>query len=85
MDVLQRLLNILYTKFGGYINYKGYRVLDQHVRIIQGDGVNLHSIKEIVDLVERIGFSADNIIYGSGGALKKNFHSIRFDDFQSNF
>lgn len=73
MDVLQRLLNILYTKFGGYINYKGYRVLDEHVRIIQGDGVNLHSIKEIVDLVERLGFSADNILYGSGGGLLQKF------------
>ncbi len=62
-------MNILYAKFGGTVNKKGFKVLDKHVRIIQGDGVNLKSIKEILDHIEKIGFSADNLVFGSGGKL----------------
>ena len=67
MEVLERLLIILYAKFGGFVNEKGFKVLDKHVRIIQGDGVNMQSIKDIVNLTERLGFAADNLIFGSGG------------------
>ena len=69
LEVLPRLLNILYAKFGGDINEKGYKVLDKHVRLIQGDGVNITSIIEICNLLEREGFSADNIVFGSGGKI----------------
>ena len=69
MEVLSNLFDILYKKFGGTINEKNFKVLDRHVRVIQGDGVNRKSIKQIVDLLEKKGFSADNIIFGSGGKL----------------
>lgn len=71
VEVLERLLNILYEKFGGTVNDKGFKVLDKHVRLIQGDGVNMKLIKDITALIERIGFSADNMVYGSGG--KRHF------------
>ena len=58
---------ILYEKFGGTVNEKGFKVLDKHVRLIQGDGVNMESIKEIVNLIERLGFATDNLVFGSGG------------------
>ncbi len=69
LEVLERLLNILYAKFGGHVNEKGFKVLDKHVRIIQGDGVTLKTIKAIVDLIEQIGFSTDNLAFGSGGKI----------------
>lgn len=69
MEVLERLLKILFEKFGGSTNKKGFKVLDKHVRLIQGDGVNIHSIKAIANLFEKNGFSTDNIIFGSGGKL----------------
>jgi nicotinamide phosphoribosyltransferase len=69
LEVLERLLNILYAKFGGEVNEKGFKVLDKHVRLIQGDGVNLDSIKKIVDQVEKIGFATDNLVFGSGGKI----------------
>ena len=53
------MLDILYEKFGGHVNKKGFKVLEKHVRLIQGDGVNMESIKEILNLLETIGFSAD--------------------------
>ena len=67
MVVLKRLLNILYAKFGGKENEKGFKVLDKHVRLIQGDGVNLKSIQEILHVLEEDKFSADNLVFGSGG------------------
>jgi nicotinamide phosphoribosyltransferase len=67
LEVLPQLLTILYEKFGGHVNEKGFKVLDKHVRIIQGDGVNIKSIEQILQLVEKIGFSADNLVFGSGG------------------
>jgi nicotinamide phosphoribosyltransferase len=67
LEVLPRLLNILYSKFKGYINEKGFKVLNEHIRLIQGDGVNMESIKNIVTLLEENGFSTDNLLFGSGG------------------
>jgi nicotinamide phosphoribosyltransferase len=67
LEVLPELLNILYEKFGGQINGKGFKVLDKHIRIIQGDGVNYKSILDILNIIEKQGFSADNLVFGSGG------------------
>jgi nicotinamide phosphoribosyltransferase len=50
------------------LNQKGYKVLN-HVRVIQGDGVNEESITEILQRVEQLGFSATNLAFGMGGAL----------------
>ena len=66
-EVLERLLDILYRKFGGHVNEKGYKVLDKHVRIIQGDGINIRTIQEILHHIEKLGYSADNLVFGSGG------------------
>jgi len=67
--VVLAVLDILWDKFGGEYNEKGYRVLDSHVRVIQGDGVNFYSIKEILEEMRAKGFSVDNIAFGMGGAL----------------
>jgi len=67
--VVLKVLDILWDKFGGKINAKGYKVLDPHVRVIQGDGVNYESINQILFAVTRHGFSIDNIAFGMGGGL----------------
>lgn len=67
--VLPRILNILWEKFGGTVNTKGYRVLDSHVRVIWGDGINIQSIPEILECVMKEGYSTDNLAMGMGGAL----------------
>ena len=69
LEVLERLLNILYAKFGGYVNEKGFKVLDKHIRLIQGDGVNMKSIKDILHMLEENEFATDNLVFGSGGKL----------------
>ena len=59
---------------------KGYRVLDPHVRLIQGDGMNIDSIARLVDRVIDSGFAIDNIAFGMGGGLLQqvNRDTLRF-------
>lgn len=73
-DVLPKILQILWDRFGGSTNTKGYRVLDSHVRVIWGDGINLVSVQEILDCLKSLGWSADNIAFGMGGALLQQVH-----------
>ena len=65
----ENVLDILWEGFGGTVNDKGYKVLNPKVRIIQGDGVDIKSIDSILYAMQRRGYSADNIAFGSGGAL----------------
>jgi nicotinamide phosphoribosyltransferase len=75
-----RTLKMLWEKFGGSTNSKGYRVLDPHVRVIQGDGMNIESIARLVDRVIAEGFAIDNIAFGMGGGLLQlvNRDTLRF-------
>ena len=67
--VVLRVLEELGRCFPVTINTKGYKVLDPHVRIIQGDGVNRSSIERILEVLKQNRWSADNIAFGMGGAL----------------
>ncbi len=66
--VCRKLVAILGEKFGYTVNTKGYKVLN-NVRLIQGDGVNEHTIRTILGGFQAYGWSADNIAFGMGGAL----------------
>jgi len=66
--VCRKLVQILGDKFGYTTNDKGFRVLN-NVRLIQGDGVNEHTIRCILGSFQAYGWSADNIAFGMGGAL----------------
>ena len=68
VEVNCRLVKILDEKFGSTVNTKGFKVLN-HVRIIQGDGVNELTIRSILGAFMAFGYSADNIAFGMGGAL----------------
>ncbi len=64
-EALERLAN----KFGTTINSKGYKILPNCVRIIQGDGINAQSLKRILNTIMEAGYSADNLTFGMGGGL----------------
>lgn len=68
-EVILRCLDILGKKFGYTTNTKGFKVLDSHVRIIQGDGIDDITINNILLAMYNNKWSADNIAFGSGGAL----------------
>lgn len=67
--VVLKCLKILGDKFGFSINRKGYKVLDAHVRMIQGDGVDYFEIRKILQEMYEDGWSAENIAFGMGGGL----------------
>ena len=50
------------------INGKNYIVL-KNVAVIQGDGINYGTVKDILDAVHSAGFSAQNVAFGMGGGL----------------
>lgn len=66
--VNKELVQILDMKFGSVKNSKGFKVLN-NVRLIQGDGVNELTIRGILGAFMALGYSADNIAFGMGGAL----------------
>jgi nicotinamide phosphoribosyltransferase len=66
--ICRKLIQILGDKFGYTVNAKGFKVLN-NVRLIQGDGVNEHTIRMILGDFTVYGWSADNIAFGMGGAL----------------
>lgn len=67
--VVCKVLEILGRKFGYTENDQGFKVLNPHVRIIQGDGINKQMLDNILFRMQTHGWSADNIAFGSGGAL----------------
>ncbi len=79
VEVVTKVANLLADKFGTTINSKGFKVL-KNVRIIQGDGVNEDSIRDILENLKIQGFSASNIAFGMGGALlqKVNRDTLKF-------
>jgi len=63
------VLESLGKAFGYSTNAKGFKVLPDQVRVIQGDGINYEMLETILYRMEDAGWSADNIAIGCGGAL----------------
>ncbi|MDR7134358.1 nicotinamide phosphoribosyltransferase [Lysobacter niastensis] len=68
VDVVHRCLVLLDEAFGHTVNGKGYKVLN-HVRVIQGDGINPNSIRAILERATSAGYATDNLAFGMGGGL----------------
>jgi nicotinamide phosphoribosyltransferase len=75
-----RTLHRLWELFGGTVNARGFKVLDGHIRLIQGDGMTVESIARLVDRVVASGFAIDNLAFGMGGGLLQhvNRDTLRF-------
>ena len=67
--VLPRLIEHLMARFGFRVNAKGYRVLPDFIRVIQGDGVTLESLPRILEALRLRGLSTENSAFGMGGGL----------------
>jgi nicotinamide phosphoribosyltransferase len=66
--VVAKIALLLETTFGYTTNDKGYKILN-HVRILQGDGITTESIEDILAKLIGYNFSAENVLFGQGGAL----------------
>jgi nicotinamide phosphoribosyltransferase len=69
VQTLLKVFEILFGKFGFAVNSKGFKVLPEQVRVIQGDGIDYDSIKLIYDALVKNKISAENLVLGMGGAL----------------
>lgn len=79
-EVVPEVLEALGEAFGFSVNAKGYKVLDPKVRVIQGDGIDYKMIGLILETMKNLGWSADNLAFGSGGGLlqKVNRDTLKF-------
>lgn len=68
-ETLIEVIKILEECFGSSKNSVGFKVLPSYLRIIQGDGIDLLSINEILQKLSEEGWSAENVLFGCGGAL----------------
>lgn len=59
-------VQVLYNRFGGSVNSKGYIDLDPHVGLIYGDSITLDRCKRICERLIKKGFSTTNVVYGIG-------------------
>ena len=70
--VVPSCMDILGDKFGYTVNDKGFKVLPNYIRLIQGDGISRHTLPGLLDSIMDAGWSLDNIVFGSGGGLLQN-------------
>lgn len=63
------ILEQLWKDFGGHENNKGYRVINDKVRVLYGDGLTRQEINEILEYVANAGFAACNLVFGLGSGL----------------
>lgn len=59
-------VELLWDAFGGTINEKGFKTLNQRVGIIYGDSITLQRAEAILSGLAEKGFTTDNIVFGIG-------------------
>lgn len=64
-----KVIELLMEKFGYTVNSRGYKMLPDYLRVIQGDGINEQSIGEILENLYNKDISTENIAFGMGGEL----------------
>lgn len=79
MVTVPRILELQAATFGYEVNAKGFKKV-KYVGIIQGDGVDHMAIRGLLGKLMVMGYSADNVVFGSGGALlqKVNRDTFKF-------
>jgi len=76
-----KILDSVYKNFGGFVNKKGFKVINQKIGILWGDGLDIEKINEILDALVVNGWSVECVYpYGMGGGLlqKINRDTMRF-------
>lgn len=68
VEVILQALRAGEKIFGADVNSKGYKVL-RGMGVIQGDGINLQTIHDILKAVLAAGYSAQSVAFGMGGGL----------------
>eukprot|EP00127_Corallochytrium_limacisporum_P003440 Clim_evm68s149 gene=Clim_evmTU68s149 len=72
--IVLECLNRLEKYFGSTKNSKGYKELPTYIRVIQGDGIDSDMLEKVLFGLQEAGWSASNVVFGSGGALLQKLH-----------
>lgn len=67
-----KVLELLMDKFGYTENSKGFKLLPDHIRVLQGDGLNKSTLTSLCSAIVCRGYSMDNFVFGMGGGLLQN-------------
>jgi nicotinamide phosphoribosyltransferase len=83
--VVLKVLELLGGPNGGFEPFvtrttTGHKLLPTQIRIIQGDAVDYEMIDKIYSAMDEAGWAAENVGFGSGGALlqKMNRDTLKF-------
>ncbi|MEN0045259.1 MAG: nicotinate phosphoribosyltransferase, partial [Pseudomonadota bacterium] len=71
-DIVCESIRRLMDRFGYRENSKGYLVLPDYIRVIQGDGISPAEIQRILAVMKIHRLSAENVAFGMGGELLQN-------------
>lgn len=79
-ETCKEILKILCTQFKEDVitTSTGHKLLPPYIRVIQGDGVDYESVPKILKSLKSAGFAADNMVFGSGGALLQKLNRDTF-------
>ncbi len=71
-DSLERkgVVRLLDEKFGSTVNKKGYKVLNDKVGLIYGDGMYYERYKRTLHRLQDMGYATSNLVIGVGGILR---------------
>merc|ERR1711904_482134 len=67
--IVVEVMEKLAINFPPTTNDKGFKLLPPYIRVIQGDGISYDSMKGIYENLIANKWAADNLVFGSGGAL----------------
>eukprot|EP00418_Pyrodinium_bahamense_P058199 CAMPEP_0179173848 /NCGR_PEP_ID=MMETSP0796-20121207/85810_1 /TAXON_ID=73915 /ORGANISM="Pyrodinium bahamense, Strain pbaha01" /LENGTH=940 /DNA_ID=CAMNT_0020877109 /DNA_START=31 /DNA_END=2853 /DNA_ORIENTATION=- len=72
--IVLQVLEKLASKFSTTATSTGHKRLPDFIRVIQGDGVDINTLDTILRAMKNQGWAADNLAFGSGGALLQKVH-----------
>ena len=75
-EIVPQLLDLLGKAFEEDVTTTstGHKLLPPYIRLIQGDGISYESLGGILDAAAAKGWAAENLVFGSGGALLQKLH-----------
>jgi nicotinamide phosphoribosyltransferase len=63
---IKGVIEVLYEQFGGTVSDQGYKILDEHIGTIYGDGISLARARAICKRLMDKGFASTNWVAGIG-------------------
>jgi nicotinamide phosphoribosyltransferase len=65
-------IRLLDEMFGSTLNNKGYKIVNQKVGLIYGDGMYLERYTRTLDRLKDMGYASCNLVIGVGGILRNH-------------